>query len=203
METEAGALWYHLFFFVVVTKQKCRKVCFCLPPELGVRKGRCPERQHQEDAGNCRAEPTLLSAKPWGLCCTWQTSGSASAFLPCPGWVQGQPKAGAVAVHLSAHPTSCASTSCCLQSLSQRMRLLQNGEKRLGQKDPSIAQSSATLSKGNPSFLSQKLFASVLFGSHYFINSINSYMGPLTDTVCFPAWLTPKISILTNITSLL
>lgn len=60
-------------------KQQCRKMCFCLPPALGERKGCCPE--HQEAAGTALRS---AGSRHGARCCTCQTRGPARASLPSP-----------------------------------------------------------------------------------------------------------------------
>lgn len=175
-----GIIYFFCGHSKQTNKQEHRKVCFCLPPALGVRKGCCPSapRGGRELQGGT----STAFCKNHGAC----VAPVRPVDLQAPSsLVQVGSEASAVPVRLSAHLTQCTAASCCLQRLSHRMRLLQNKEKRLGQKDPSTVQFPATPSKGNPSFLSQKLFASVLFDSHYFINSINSYMGLLPILFAF------------------
>lgn len=76
-------------------------------------------------------------------------------------------------------PHLAASVVCSVQHLLHRMRLVQNGKNGLGQEAQSTAQHPVALRKYNPSFLPQKLFASVLLDSHFSTNSINSQTGLL------------------------
>lgn len=85
-----------------------------------------------------------------------------------------RPRQSLSQLRLSAHLAWHASVGCYLQRLPYRMKLVWNREKGLGQEDQSPAHPTATLSKCSPSFLSQKLFASVLLDSRYPIKSINS-----------------------------
>lgn len=76
-------------------------------------------------------------------------------------------------------PHLAASVVCSVQHPLHRMRLVQNGKNGLGQEAQSTAQHPVALRKCNPSFLPQKLFASVLLDSPFSTNSINSQTGLL------------------------
>lgn len=172
-----------IFFVVITNKQTGAQEGVLLPPSCAWGEERMLPRTSAPGGGReLQGRTSTAFCKNHGAC----VAPIRPVDLQAPSsLVQVGSKASTVPVCLSAQPTQCTSASCCLQHLSHRMRLLQNREKRLGQKDPSTAQSPATLSKGNPSFLSQKLFASVLLDSHYFINSINSYMGLLPILFAF------------------
>lgn len=124
--------------------------------------------------GSCRVGIALPPARSHGrgLCCTCQTTRAGSAFLPLT-------LARSVLAPLPITPHLAASVGCYVQHLLYRMRLVQNGKNRLGQEGQSTAQPPAALRKCNPSFLPQKLFASVLLDSHFSTSSINSCMGLL------------------------
>lgn len=88
-------------------------------------------------------------------------------------------QARSVPAPLPITPHLAASVGCYVQHLLYRMRLIQNRKNRLRQEAQSTAQPPAALRKCNPSFILQKLFASVLLDSHFSTNSINSCMGLL------------------------
>lgn len=103
-------------------------------------------------------------------------------------------------------PSSRAQTTplSCLHGLLCAAPALQSKactiwEEWAGAGSPVHSPTLVALRKCNPSFLPQKLFASVLLDSHFSTNSINSQDRPLAHTICFPAWLTPRISFLTDI----
>lgn len=138
-------------------KQQSRKMCFCFPPVPGEKKGCCPEHQHQEEVGSCRAGTALPPARSQG--------GGLVLHLPeqrswkcLPPLTQARP----VPAPVPNISHGAATRGCSMQHLLYRIRLVQNGKNGLGQEAQSTAQPPAALRKRNPSFLLQKLFASVL-----------------------------------------
>lgn len=141
--------------------------------------------------GSYRVGTALAPARSHGggLCCTCQSSRAGSAFLPLP-------RPDLSQLHCPAHPTQLPPWVSLCSTCFTEWGLYKMG--RMGWGWRSLVQPLVALRKCNPSFLPQKLFASVLLDSHFSTNSINSHR-PLTHTIFFPARLTPRISFLTDI----
>lgn len=161
-----------LFFVVITNKQQCGKMCFCLPPALGEEGRMLPRTSAPRRGGESQSRDSTAACKKsaWGLVLHLSDQWICRHLPPCARvgsdtrpWV-GLPQLQHQHASLGT-PPQVATCSTALQNEACR-----NREKGLGQ---SPAQHAAPPRKCNPSFLSQKLFASVLSDSCYFINSIN------------------------------
>lgn len=90
---------------------------------------------------------------------------------PYPGRAQHETKAASIPAAPASTPHL---TWCNLQRLLYRMSLYETGRRGWARKPSPQLNTVQHCSSVNPSFLPLKLFASVLFDSYYFINSINS-----------------------------